>query len=116
MSKFTKIAWRKYYNQVFLHCMHIYQQFVLLEGQKNRLFSYNFHYVGYNLLPKIFSYGSLLCPSFDVNFMKILDDFTLQQRQSSLKQHVFSVVFLPLRRSYCYTYNFVAANICVTLI
>ena len=33
-------------NQVFLYCMHIYQLFVLLEGQKNRYFAYNFRYVG----------------------------------------------------------------------
>ena len=51
-DKFTKFAWGKGYNQVFLYCMHVYQQFVLLEGQKNRFFPYNFRYVGYNLLPK----------------------------------------------------------------
>ena len=83
MSKFTKIAWGKCYNQVFLYCTHIYPQFVLLEGQKNRFFAYTSRYVGYNLLPKRFSYGSPHCSSFDVNFMKVVDDFTLQQRQSS---------------------------------
>ena len=42
MSKFSKIAWGKFYNQVFLYCMHIYQQFLLLEGQINRFLPITF--------------------------------------------------------------------------
>ena len=99
MSKFSKITWGKCYNQVFLYCTHIYQQFLLVEGQKNRFFAYNFCYVGYNLLPNRFSYGSVHCPSFDVNFMKILDDFTLWQRQSLQKTAIFQRFFFLWERN-----------------
>ena len=111
MSKFTKIACGKCYIQVFLYCMYIYKQFVLLEGQKNRFFAYNFRYVRYNLLPKRLSYGSLLCPSFDVNCMKILNDLTPRQRQSLQKTACFQHCFSSFEKeSPIYIYNFVAST------
>ena len=96
------IAWGKYYNQVFIHCMHISLKFMLFERQNNRAFAYNFCHASYNLFPKRFLNGSCTTFSFfDASFMKILEDFHPQQYgKVCLKHLLFSTVFLPLRKSY----------------